>query len=296
MQKEYRPLDVQQLKAFREVARKRSFSGAAKELFLSQPAVSRQIASLETEIGMPLFVRMGNHIVLTDPGRKLLVYAEEVLQMLEQAARTVQNLHDLRQGLVTIAADSFLSKYFLPKFAGEFHHRYPGLQLRILTYPQHELPSVLADGRADLAYFCGEPDADVLLTREQIDWERFFFVASGSLGPDIAANIMANSPFIYPNGMPDLQEQLLGVLPPDINQEELPITMESLEGIKTLLLSGSGCSILPGNLIKSEMQQGLLHTQPLAIRCPVIMTYPKDTALPHPVILFMGLLRKSIIR
>lgn len=289
-------MDVQQLRAFREVARRRSFSGAAKELFLSQPAVSRQISSLETEIGMPLFVRMGNHIVLTDPGRKLLVYAEEVLQTLEQATRTLQNLQDLHQGMVTVAADNYLSKYFLPQFAGEFHRRYRELQLKILTYPQNELSGVLADGQADLAYFCGEPGEDVLLTQEQIYRERFFFVTSGSLGADMAANIKANSPFIYPNCMPYSKEKFLGVLPPDINREELPLTIESLEGIKTALLSGTGCSILPEELIRIEIQTRILHAQPIETSCPIIMTYPKDAALPHPVLLFMGLVRKSIVK
>ena len=102
-------MDIQHLRAFYEVARWRSFSKAAKELYLSQPAVSRQISSLEAEVGLPLFVRMANHISLTEAGRKLLGYAEEIIRTLEQANRTIQDLRDLRQGTVTVAADSYLS-------------------------------------------------------------------------------------------------------------------------------------------------------------------------------------------
>lgn len=285
-------MDIQQLRAFREVARRHSFSGAAKALFVSQPAVSRQISSLEAEIGMPLFVRMGNHIVLTDPGRKLLVYAEEVLQTLEQAARALQNLQDLRQGMVTVAADAYLSKYFLPRFAGEFNRRYPGLQLRVLTYPQDKLPEILADGRADLAYFCGEPGEAVLLTQEQICWERLCFVAPGPIGSDIAANLKKYTPFIYPPDVGSLTKGYRKVLPQDITQEGLPIVIESLEGIKTAIISGTGCSILPENLIRVEMDHGYLHAASVGLSCPVIMTYPKDARLAHPVLLFMGVIRK----
>ena len=287
-------LDIQQLRAFREVARRRSFSGAAKALFVSQPAVSRQISSLEAEISMPLFLRMGNHIVLTDPGRKLLVYAEEALQTLEQAARTMQNLQDLRQGMVTVGADTYLSKYFLPRFVGEFYRRYPGLQLRVLTYPQDKLPEILADGRADLAYFCGEPGEAALLTQEQIYWERLCFVAPGPLGPDIVANLKKYTPFIYPPDVGSLTKGYLKVLPQDMTQKDLPIVIESLEGIKTAILSGTGCSILPENLIRVEMEHGYLHASPVGLSCPVIMTYPKDAPLAHPVLLFMGLMRKSL--
>ncbi|MHB1653885.1 MAG: LysR family transcriptional regulator [Desulfitobacteriaceae bacterium] len=287
-------MDIQQLRALREVARRRSFSGAAKELFVSQPAVSRQISSLEAEIGMPLFVRMGNHIVLTDPGRKLLVYAEEILQTLEQAMRTLQNLQDLRQGMVTVAADAYLSKYFLPRFAGEFNRRYPGLQLRVLTYPQDKLPEILADGRADLAYFCGEPGEDVLLTQEQICLERLCFVAPGPIGADIEANIKEYTPFIYPPDVGSLTNEYRKVLPQDMNQADLPLVIESLEGIKTVILSGTGCSILPENLIRVEMENGYLHVFPIGLSCPVIMTYPKNARLPHPVLLFMGLIRKTL--
>ncbi|MHB1407674.1 MAG: LysR family transcriptional regulator, partial [Desulfitobacteriaceae bacterium] len=311
-------MDIQQLKAFYEVARWRSFSKAAKELYLSQPAVSRQISSLETEIGLPLFIRTANHVSLTDSGRKLLAYAEEIIHTLEQAARTIQDLRDLRQGTVTIAADSFLSQYFLPRFAGEFHRRYPSLQLQIHTHAHADLPALLADGQVDLAFFCGtEPSENLPLTMEPLYQEKLYLVTPAKLEtsvksladaslemsqPDsgvtatsgktswIAAAIAEFSPFLFPPSTYFFTKQYPDLLPPELSSDEAPITVDSLEGIKTLLLSGVGCSILPHSLIKLELEQGRLQGIPLNSTFPIILTYPKDLRLPHPVLLLIGII------
>lgn len=309
-------MDIQQLKAFYEVARWRSFSKAAKELYLSQPAVSRQISSLETETGLPLFIRTANHVSLTDSGRKLLVYAEEIIHTLEQATRTVQDLRDLRQGTVTVAADSFLSRYFLPRFAGEFHRRYPSLQLRILTHAHADLPELLADGQIDLAFFCGvEPSENLPLTMEPLSQEKLYLVTPVKPNPkskhlpetglkiphipiekaaDLATVIADSSPFLFPPPTYSFTTQYLELLPPGLSSAEAPITVDSLEGIKTLLHSGMGCSILPHSLIKPDLEQHLLQGIPLDASFPIILTYPKDSRLPHPVLLLVGIIRKLI--
>jgi DNA-binding transcriptional LysR family regulator len=294
MQERYNILDIQQLRAFREVARLRSFSGAAKELFLSQPAVSRQVSSLETEIGLPLFVRMGNNISMTDPGRRLLTYADDILQKLDQVTRVIQDLRDLESGTVTIAADDYLSKYFLPSFLGEFHRRYPNFQLRLITHLQEGLTSLLADGKTDLAFFCGEPKENRSLTLEPLCLEQLCFVAPGPLSSDIASNCEKYAPFLFPPEMSSFGEDYKLLLPESMKHTNSPISIESLEGIRTALIGGFGCSILPKNLIRWELEKGFLQSMSIGLECPVILTYPKETRLAHPVLLFMGVIRKKL--
>ncbi|MHB8077287.1 LysR family transcriptional regulator [Desulfosporosinus fructosivorans] len=287
-------MDIQQLRAFREVARLRSFSGAAKELFLSQPAVSRQVSSLENEIGLPLFVRMGNSISMTDPGRRLLTYADDILHKLDQVTRVIQDLRDLESGTITIAADDYLSKYFLPSFLGEFHRRYPNFQLRLITEPQERLTSLLAEGKTDLAFFCGEPKNNVHLTQEPLCMEELCFVAPGLLSSDMASNLENHAPFLFPPDMSSFGEDYKLFLPESLKHTNSPISIESLEGIRTALLGGFGCSILPKNLIRWELEKGFLQSISIGLECPVILTYPKDTRLAHPVLLFMGVIRKKL--
>ena len=315
-------MDIQQLKAFYKVARLHSFSKAAKELYLSQPAVSRQISSLEAEIGLPLFVRMANDICLTDPGRKLMVNAEEIIQTFEKATRTIQDLQDLRQGTVTVAAPSFLSNYFLPRFAGEFHRRYPSLQLQILSYPNAELPKLLARGQIDLAFFCGvEPSENLPLTMEPLYMEKLFLVTPAKLKSKttsksdtvfllnkpsttttdrsdniacIAAVIAEYSPFLFPPSTYSFTRPYKELLPEELSPADSPVKVDSLEGIKTLLLNGLGCSILPESLIKQELELEYLQGIPLNYTYPIILTYPKDFRLPHPALLFIGVIHKLI--
>lgn len=287
-------MDIQQFRAFREVARQRSFSGAAKELFLSQPAVSRHVASLEAEIGLPLFVRMGNNISLTDPGRRLLIYVDDILLKLDQAESVIRDLKDLESGTVTIAADNYLGKYFLPRFIGEFHRRYANLQLRLITHPQENLVNLLADGQADLAFFCGEPKENLTLTLEQLCMEELCFVAPGTLNHDISSNIERYTPFLFPPEMSSFGEDYKYVLPESVNRTNSTIAIESLEGIRTALIGGFGCSILPKNLILWELEKGFLKSMPIGVECPVILAYPKDTRLAHSVLLFMGVIHKML--
>lgn len=289
-------MDLHQLRAFCEVAKQRSFSGAAKALFLSQPAVSRQIASLESEIGMSLFTRMGNNISLTDPGRRLLSYAEDIIQKLEQATRSLKDLQNLQAGTVTVAADAYLSQYVLPRYVTEFHRRYPGLQLRFLTCPQQQLTEILAEGKADVAFFCGEPSEAALLTQEKLFDEQLYFVAPQPVRSDISTHVHAFGPFIFPPEFSSFGEEYQRVLPEALTRENSAIVLDTLEGIKTSLQNGCGCSILPENLIQQEIGQGSLFAVPIGISCPVILTYPKDFRLPHPVLLFLGIVRKSLHR
>lgn len=124
-----RPLAIGPLRAFEAVARLSSFRGAAEELHLTQPAISRQIRSLEDEIGTPLFTRGTRHVALTGAGSTLLRTAAPLLQQLDT---TVQQLRRQRHrqpvGLTTFA--SFASLWLLPRLGG-FQERHPGVDIRI---------------------------------------------------------------------------------------------------------------------------------------------------------------------
>lgn len=70
--------------------------------------------------------------------------------------RVIQDLRDLESGTVTIAADDYLSKYFLPDFLGEFHRRHPNFQLRLITHPQESLTSLLTNGVCIITKYAGK--------------------------------------------------------------------------------------------------------------------------------------------
>lgn len=124
-----RPLSVGPLRAFEAVARRASFRAAAEELHLTQPAISRQIRSLEEELGAPLFLRGTRHVELTGAGATLLRAIAPLLDRLDASVRHIRTSQGRRHVSVTTFA-SFASLWLLPRLA-EFQSQYPDIDIRI---------------------------------------------------------------------------------------------------------------------------------------------------------------------
>jgi LysR family transcriptional regulator, glycine cleavage system transcriptional activator len=151
----HRPLDVGPLRAFEAVARLLSFSAAADELFLTQPAISRQIKGLETQLGAPLFVRGTRKVELTGAGTQLLRSVLPLLQRLDGTVRQIRAARGRRHVSVTTFA-SFASLWLLPRLAS-FERAHPDIDIRIVA---SDTLVDLADPEIDLALrYCRPEDA-----------------------------------------------------------------------------------------------------------------------------------------
>jgi DNA-binding transcriptional LysR family regulator len=144
-------VSLRQLQVFRSVARHRSFSRAAEDLVISQPAVSAQIKSLEQVLGVPLFQRTGRGVELTEAGRQLLPYAERLLDLLDEALAAVHELRCAQRGQVRVAASTTAGIYVVPKALGAFHRAYPGVELSLDVLNRFAVHQRLLAGDADVA-------------------------------------------------------------------------------------------------------------------------------------------------
>lgn len=104
-------MQFHELEAFEAVAANRSFTRAAEALFLTQPAVTRQIASLERELKTRLFDRLGRVVALTTAGEALHRYAAEILRLIHEAERTVGDVVTGSAGRVAVGANSTTATY-----------------------------------------------------------------------------------------------------------------------------------------------------------------------------------------
>lgn len=125
----HRPLAVGPLRAFEAVARRLSFSAAAEELFLTQPAISRQIKALEDELGAPLFMRGTRKVELTSAGAQLLRSVLPLLQRLDTTVRQIRSARGRRHVSVATFA-SFASLWLLPRLQA-FERAHPEIDIRI---------------------------------------------------------------------------------------------------------------------------------------------------------------------
>ncbi len=137
---------------FYETARHSSFSTAAKELYISQSAISQSIRQLENDLNTVLFVRTRRGVTLTKEGELLLQKIESAMQTIEQGEMLLERLHHLEGGSLIIAAgDSITSHYLLP-YLEQFHATYPGIHIEMANSYSDQMLHLVKEGKAELAF------------------------------------------------------------------------------------------------------------------------------------------------
>ena len=145
-------MKLQQLRYLCEIARRDlSVSAAAEALFTSQPGVSKQLKSLEGELGIEIFVRNGKRLVsITEPGRAVIAIAERMLADAANLKRAGEDFAGEKIGTLTIATTHTQARYALPKAVAAFKRRYPKVQLFIHQGNPTQICDQVAQGEADL--------------------------------------------------------------------------------------------------------------------------------------------------
>ncbi len=155
---------LRQLNVFESAARLLSYTRAAKELHLSQPAVSMQIRQLEDEAGLQLFEKLGRKLHLTEAGRELFQYTRTILHDLHEAEEVMEALKGLKTGNLNIGVASTVN-YFAPRLLAAFSHRYPGIRLSLEATNRENLIHMLSANEKDLVLM-GSPPEQINLESE----------------------------------------------------------------------------------------------------------------------------------
>lgn len=150
-------ITLRQLKVFESVARHLSFSRAAEELFLTQPAVSLQIKQLEYTVALSLFEQMGKRIYLTEAGQELYQYSRAIAQQLADMELALDELKGLERGKLNISVVS-TANYFAPHLLAKFCQRYRGVTVSLNVSNREIVLKQLADNLTDLAIMGQPPD------------------------------------------------------------------------------------------------------------------------------------------
>lgn len=144
-------MNLEQLASFVEVASTGHFTKAAATLHLAQPSLSRQISTLEKELGSELFHRAHGHISLTAAGETLLPSARRMLADAEAVRRDMDELAGLRKGRIRLGATPTLCVSLVAEAISGFHHEHPGVELELVEKGSRELIEALGAGELDLA-------------------------------------------------------------------------------------------------------------------------------------------------
>ncbi len=142
-------MTLQQLTYFLAAAEHGSFSAAAESLLMAQPSLSDQIRRLEAELGVPLFVRAGRGIALTEAGRLLRPHAERTLAEAQAAAESVREIRALTGGTVAFGTFGSAHHYLLGGLVQDFRKRHPHVRVRAIGQNSAEVADAVRDGQLE---------------------------------------------------------------------------------------------------------------------------------------------------
>jgi DNA-binding transcriptional LysR family regulator len=263
------PLDTRQLRAFVSLARRGSFTMAAKELHLSQSAVSHSMKALETDLGCRLFDRMSKKVLLTQAGEQLLQHADRILLEMSLARETISQLGKWGRGRLRIGASTTACQYILPEVLSDFKRSYPHAIIAVEPGDTRESIEMLHSNQIDLAVTL-EPKRDDDLEFTPLFTDEMQFVMS-------PAHAWAQNGGVVRDEVPRQQYVLYNkksftfeLVEEYFRAEDMVLNMVmefgSMEAIKELVKLGLGVSILAPWIARKELESGELVALPLGRR------------------------------
>ena len=271
-------MNIDDLHAFLYVAQHRSFSLAAVQLHLTQPAVSKRVAALESHLNAQLFDRIGRQISLTEAGRALEQHARRILAEVEDSRRAINNLSGTVSGPLKLATSHHISLHRLPPVLRRYLPLYPEVQLDF-SFMDSELACRAVElGELELALVTLPPANSTLLTVIEV-WLDHLVLAVPTDHPlrseiTITPTVLARYSAILP-GRGTYTRQLIDTQLA-VTQLEAKFETHYLETIKMMVSVGLGWSLLPEKMLEQTLL--LPQSNPIIVQRRLgIVHHPRRT-------------------
>lgn len=258
-------MDLRQLTIFREAAKNLSFTRAAANLNYVQSNVTTQIRVLEEELGQPLFDRLGRQVVLTEAGQQLLVYAERLLRLAEEAQAAIAT-GMMPQGTLRIGSSESLCIYRLPALLRAFRGLYPRVHVIFRPSSYTELRRLVHEGEIDVALMNDDPANESGPGDEVLAYEQVWMVAApdhpfarrAAIAPEDldGADLLLTEPGCSYRSLFERVLNRARVYPGTVME------FNSLEAVKQCIMTGLGLSVMTAVAVAAEVEQGRLVKLP----------------------------------
>lgn len=261
-------MKIEQLRVFMAVAEHLHFTRAADSLYITQPAVSASIQTLEEEYRVKLFHRIGRHIELTDAGKMLQIEAQKILDQVELAAQGLRELNDLQRGELKLGSSLTVGNYWLPHKISHFKQTYPGISINCTIANAEEIVSGTVSGLFDLGLVTGEVKSS--LSQNLMVSEIGQDVVAIVVGKDhpwfkrdrVALTELTDTGWIMResgSGSRYMFERALQSWNVDPSALEVTLILTTSEMIKAVVEGGIGAAALPRSIVRSELKLGTLR-------------------------------------
>lgn len=240
-------LSLRHLKLVQEVAREGTLTAASKRLFLTQSALSHQLADLEREAGTPVFTRVAKRMVLTEAGRRVLEVAGRTLSEMDRLDTDLRGIARGKVGHIRMTTKCNTAYHWVPSVLPKFRRLHPGIEFSIVPGCSQKAMESVVDGEVDIALTYEEPDPEIVNVEPLFEDEQVLIVSHD--------HALADRKFVSADDFTDLDLLLYtnepydsilftrvltpaGVIPRRVS--EVPIT----EGIVALVAAGVGSAVV----------------------------------------------------
>lgn len=253
-------MDIQNIRAFLMVAETQSFSRAAEKLFITQPAISKRIATLETSLDCKLFDRLGKRVQLTQAGESLIPSYQRILAEISESERIISTLRTEISGHLKFGTSHHIGLHRLPPILREYTRQNPGVELDIQFMDSEQAADLILKGSIELALITLPDDIEKPLQLIPIWTDRMQCVVARdhtlaqhknvTLKELSEHGVLLQSQSTHTR---DIIDQALKL------HSDIKIIMESnyLETIKAMIQNGLGWGVLPDSMLDDSLQ--VLH-------------------------------------
>lgn len=257
---------IPHLATFSRAAELGSFTSAALALGLTQAAVSQRISALEQSLGKSLFDRRGGRVSLTDAGRRLYDYAQQILELHIAARCDISSRIDCPISELVIAASSIPGEHLLPRMLDEFGRRHPQIRVRATVTDSADALAQVSRGSVQLA-LVGWRDKETKLEYRRIGADRMVLVVSHqhpwAKHKTVRLDRVLSEPLILRergSGQRHFFADSLVRAGRSLDESQVMLELGSNEGIKEAVLRGLGVSVLSKSAVEEDVRKNRLHT------------------------------------
>ncbi|WP_404436694.1 LysR family transcriptional regulator [Stutzerimonas chloritidismutans] len=250
-------MDLASLNAFIAIAEMGSFSLAADRLHLTQPAVSKRLATLETQLNVRLFDRLGREIGLTEAGRALLPRAYQILNVLDDTRRALTNLNGNVSGRLSLATSHHIGLHRLPPLLRTFTRRYPDVNLDIRFLDSEIAYEDVLHGRAELAVITLAPQTAAPVRAVNVWDDPLDFVVAPehplAQKSEISLADIAGYPAVFPGGNTFTHHIAHRLFEREGLTPNITMSTNYMETIKMMVSIGIAWSVLPRTMLDEQV-------------------------------------------
>lgn len=260
-------MDLKQLEYFIHVAEMGSFTRAAAYLQVAQPALSRQVRTLEVELRQPLLDRNGRGVTLTEAGKRLLAHARGILQQVERARDDLEDQRGAATGRLAIALPPSVSRVLTAPLVKAFREQLPRANLSVVEGLSTYALEWLVIGRVDCALVYNVTPSPAIDLQPLLD-EPLYLVSArpargARVGKPVALQEVAERELVIPSRPHSMRMLLEAALAAEGRRAQVALEIESIPAILDLVLQGGCHAVLAENAIRTSGQPEAFQLRPI---------------------------------